>query len=77
VAYSGAHIDTDFDVFPAQRVRLDPYWLAGARVAYRLSPAIEAHVRISNAFDDKYQDVLGYRTEGRSIHGGFRLALGR
>jgi vitamin B12 transporter len=77
VAYSGAHLDTNFDVFPAQRVRLNPYWLAGARVAYRLSPAIEAHIRIANAFDDQYQDVLGYRTEGRSIHGGFRLALGR
>jgi vitamin B12 transporter len=77
IAFTGAHLDTDFDVFPARRVRLDPYWLAGARLAYRLSPAVELHLRVANAFDNAYQDVLGYRTEGRSVHGGIRFALGR
>jgi vitamin B12 transporter len=70
-------IDTNFDVFPARLVRLDPYWLASARVAYRLTDQVEAHVRVANAFDDHYQDAVGYRTEGRSIHAGVRVALGR
>jgi vitamin B12 transporter len=77
IAFTGAHLDTDFDVYPARRVRLDSYWLAGARLAYRVSPAVELHLRVANAFDDAYQDVLGYRTEGRSVHGGIRFALGR
>jgi vitamin B12 transporter len=77
IAFTGAHLDTDFDVYPARRVRLDPYWLASARIAYRLTPTVELHLRVANAFDDAYQDVLGYRTEGRSVHGGFRFALGR
>ena len=77
VAYSGVHGDTNFDVFPAERVRLAPYWLAGARVGYRVIDAIEFHLRVANAFDDQYQDVFGYRTEGRSIHAGVRFALGR
>jgi vitamin B12 transporter len=77
IAYSGARIDTNFDVFPSQRVRLDPYWLASARVAYRLTDELEAHVRVANAFDDDYQDAVGYRSEGRSIHAGLRVALGR
>ena len=38
---------------------------------------IEAHLRIANAFDDRYQDVVGYRTEGRSVHAGLRIAFGR
>ncbi|MDQ3078079.1 MAG: TonB-dependent receptor, partial [Pseudomonadota bacterium] len=77
VAYSGAHLDTNFDIFPAQRVRLAAYWLASARIAYRVADRVEVHVRAANAFDDRYQDVLGYRTEGRSVHAGVRLAVGR
>jgi vitamin B12 transporter len=77
IAYSGARRDTNFDLFPALPVRLDPYWLASARVAYRLTDEFEAHIRVANAFDDDYQDAVGYRSEGRSIHGGLRIALGR
>ena len=76
LAYTGERTDTDFDVFPAELVRFDPYWLASARVAYRLTDKFEAHVRVANAFDDDYQDVVGYRTEGRSIHAGLRFAIG-
>ena len=75
VAYAGARTDNDFDVFPAREVRLDAYWLASARLAYRLTDQLEAHLRVANAFDDHYQDVFGYRTEGRSIHAGLRVAL--
>jgi vitamin B12 transporter len=77
IAYTGDRTDTNFDVFPAQLVHLNPYWLASARIAYRLFDGVEAHVRIANAFDDDYQDAVGYRTEGRSIHAGVRVALGR
>lgn len=77
IAYTGERSDTNFDVFPAAIVRFDPYWLASARIAYRLTDKLEAHLRVANAFDDRYQDVVGYRTEGRSIHAGLRVAFGR
>lgn len=77
IAYTGGRIDTDFDVFPSRRVRLGAYWLASAQLAYRVIDPIEVHVRVANAFDDDYQDAVGYRTEGRSIHAGVRVALGR
>ncbi|MEA1071137.1 TonB-dependent receptor plug domain-containing protein [Sphingomonas sp. LY160] len=77
VAYTGSRRDTDFDLFPAQRVRLGSYWLANARIGYRVTPSFEAHVRIANAFDSKYRDVVGYRVEGRSIHAGLSVALDR
>jgi vitamin B12 transporter len=77
IAYTGERTDSNFDVFPAQLVRLHPYWLASGQIAYRLTEQIEAHLRVANAFDDHYQDVFGYRTEGRSIHAGLRVALGR
>ena len=77
MTYAGAHLDTNFDVFPAERVRLAAYLLGTARVAWRIADPVELHLRVANAFDDAYQDVFGYRTEGRSIHAGVRLAVGR
>ena len=58
-------------------MRLSSYWLASARLAYRLTDPLELSVRLANAFDANYQDVLGYRTAGRSVHAGIRLAVGR
>ncbi len=77
VAYTGDRIDTNFDIFPAQRVRLGAYWLASVQLAYRVIDQIEVHVRVANAFNDDYEDAVGYRTEGRSIHAGVRVALDR
>jgi vitamin B12 transporter len=77
LAYSGARLDNNFNVFPSEVVRLHAYWLADARVAYALSHRIQLFARGSNLFDDHYQDVFGYRTEGRGIYAGIRLAAGR
>ncbi len=74
IAYTGARTDMDFDLFPARTVRLGAYWLAGARVAYAVSPGFELTARLSNAFGANYRDVVGYRTEGRSANVGIRLA---
>jgi len=74
LAYSGARNDTNFDVFPSQPVRLDSYWLAAARVAFSVRPGWEIFARASNLFDANYQDVFGYRTEGRAIFAGLRLS---
>jgi vitamin B12 transporter len=55
-------------------VRLGSYWLGGARIAYAASVRVELFARAANAFDEHYQDVFGYRTEGRSLYAGIRLA---
>jgi vitamin B12 transporter len=73
VAYVGARGDTNFDVFPVQPVRLHPYWLAGGRVAWTLRPGVELFARGSNLFDATYQDVFGYRMEGRALYAGIRI----
>ena len=39
----------------------------------RLSGPVELFGRVSNLFDARYQDVFGYRTEGRGIYAGVRL----
>lgn len=77
LAYIGVRSDRDFDLFPAAAVRLDSYWLAGARVGWRVTDQIELFGRVANALNARYQDVVGYRTEGRSAYAGIRLGLDR
>jgi vitamin B12 transporter len=73
ISYSGARSDLN-ENFPYNVVRLGSYWLADARVGYTVRPGVELFARGSNLFDDRHQDVFGYRTEGRGIHAGIRLA---
>lgn len=76
LAYVGRRIDRDFDLFPAPTVSLDPYALGSLRIGYRILPELELFVRAENAFDEDYQDVVGYATPGRSVHAGLRVAFG-
>lgn len=77
LAWVGSRTDQDFDLFPAASVRLGAYALASARIGYRLLPRLELYARVENAFDERYQDVVGFNTPGRTIHAGLRVALGR
>jgi vitamin B12 transporter len=72
VAYVGRHFDQR-DTFPFDRVALGSYWLADARIAYALRRGVELFARTTNALNQRYQDVFGYRTEKRAIYGGLRL----
>jgi vitamin B12 transporter len=73
VAYVGAHLDSR-DSPPFDVVQLRSYWLAGARIAYAVRSGIEIFARAANAFNAHYEDVFGYRTEGRSLYAGIRLS---
>ena len=73
LAYVGAHLDRE-EIFPFKIVRLDSYWLAAARIAYAITPEIQIYLRGSNLFDTRYEDSADYRTEGRGLFVGVRLA---
>ncbi|HJU77309.1 MAG TPA: TonB-dependent receptor [Sphingomicrobium sp.] len=73
LAYVGRRIDNR-DAFPFDRVGLGSYWLANARIAYLMGPGIELFFRGSNLLNQRYQDVFSYRTEGRALFVGVRLA---
>jgi len=72
IAYVGDHLDNS-DTYPFDRLTLGSYWLADARIAYRLKPGVELFARGSNLLDQHYQDVFSYRTEGRGLFAGIRL----
>lgn len=73
LAYVGARRDTNFDVYPARAVRLHAYWLAESRLAWTVRPGVQLFARATNLFDASFQDVFGYRTEGRALYAGIRL----
>jgi vitamin B12 transporter len=76
LAWIGPRRDVDFNLFPSRSVRLDPYLLASVQLGWRVSKQIEAYARAENAFDARYQDVVGYRMPGRTVYAGLRLRLG-
>jgi vitamin B12 transporter len=73
LAYVGARRDTDFDTFPARAVRLDDYVLGSLQLGWAFREDLELFARAENALDAEYQDVLGYRTQGRTVHAGLRF----
>ncbi|MEO6199150.1 MAG: TonB-dependent receptor, partial [Sphingomicrobium sp.] len=62
------------DSFPYDVVSLKAYALLSARLAYTVRPGIEGFARISNALGSRFEDVYNYRTEGRGIFAGIRVA---
>lgn len=74
LAFVGKRRDMDFDTY--SDVTLGDYLLAGARVGYAVTPALEAFARVDNLGDADYQDVVGYATPGRTAHVGLRVRLG-
>jgi len=73
IAYVGKHFDQR-DTFPFDRVSLSSYWLADGRIAYAVRPGIEVFGRVSNALNQHYEDVFGYRTEPRAAYAGIKLS---
>jgi vitamin B12 transporter len=61
-----ARPDTDFDVFPAQRIALGGYGLLHARVAWPLARGWQLEARVENLFDREYELARRFNTPGRS-----------
>jgi vitamin B12 transporter len=76
LAYVGRHLDQR-DTFPFDRVTLGSYWLATARIAFSVTRHVQLFARVTNALNQKYQDVFSYRTQPRGIDIGLRLASSR
>ena len=76
LAYAGARRDRR-DSFPYELVKLGSYWIASARIGWRVHDRIEVFGRVQNAFDPDYEDVVGYRTQGRSAYAGLRFTGSR
>lgn len=76
LTFVGRHRDRR-DSAPYDLVNLDSYWLANARAAYAINDTVQLSLRLANIIGNQSQDLVGYRTEERTIHAGLRFALDR
>lgn len=63
-------LDTDFATFSP--VRLGDYAVFNLGGSYRFSEHLEGFARIENLFDEKYEEVLGFNTQGRTAFTGLK-----
>lgn len=67
--YTGSRLDRFFPPFPApsQIVGLRTYWLVSANVSHEFSDSLSINLRLNNALDHEYEDVIGFSTESRRV----------
>lgn len=79
VSRVGERDDADFRDFPAARVALPSYVLVDASLDLPVgrpapgAPALDLTFRAENLLDERYEQVVGFRTRGRTLLGGGRL----
>lgn len=60
------------DITDAFNQTIEDYTLWDAQLAYQLSPAAEAYLRVENLTDEDYEVSKGYGTSGRAFYVGVR-----
>ncbi len=68
-AYTGSQTDVYFPPpnFTSQTVSLRPYSLLSFNISYDLTPSWQASVRVQNALNQEYEDIVGFFGETRSV----------
>lgn len=71
--YNGSMEDREFiNKTPRDRVKLDNYILVNIGANYQLSEDLQIYGRIENLFDEDYEEVFGYKTQGRTAFIGIK-----
>jgi vitamin B12 transporter len=67
--YTGGRLDRFFPPFPqpSQIVGLKPYWLVSANYRYKLNDRLLLSLRLSNALNTGFEDVVGFSGESRRV----------
>ncbi|RDV28221.1 TonB-dependent receptor [Alteromonas aestuariivivens] len=67
VAYTGSRLDTYYPPYPqpAQTVGLRPYTLVSANLSYQISDTWQMALRLDNALNADYEDIVGYQGKQR------------
>ena len=75
ILYTGVRDDKDFSAYPVQRIQLASYTLVNLSASYKLINGLEVFGKLHNIFDKKYEEILGYGTERRSVYAGINFSL--
>ncbi|MBS3786267.1 MAG: TonB-dependent receptor [Gammaproteobacteria bacterium] len=66
--------DDEFFIGGQTGVRLDDFTVAGFALTHSLNSTFELTARLTNAFDETYQEVAGFATRGQAAYVGVRAA---
>lgn len=69
------YLDADIGSYPATYSGMPDYTLVNASVAYDVTEATQAYLRIENLFDEDYQTVRNYGQPGRQVFLGVRTTF--
>ena len=73
-AYTGARFDTDFSTF--ENVALPTFSLVDLYVSHEIVPdKLKIFFELSNLFNSKYTEIIGFTTRGRNVRAGMNLSL--
>lgn len=70
--FNGKMEDVAFVPTLPPRVTLDAYTVVNAGGSFKLTNGIEAYGRVENLFDEDYEEVFGYNTQGRTAFFGLK-----
>jgi len=70
--YIGSRKDNDFSTWPATEVETGKYFLANAKINYKIDKTWNAYFKLNNILDKEYQTVYGYATPRRSFYLGIK-----
>ena len=73
--FNGEMEDNAYTTFPATRVTLDSYAVVNVGGSFKFNDKLEGYGRIENVFDQEYEEVFGYNTQGRTAFLGVRGAF--
>ena len=74
VNHNGTQLDNFFPppFFGLQQVELASYTVVGLATSWKLAADLELVGRVSNLFDQNYEEILGFARPGRAFYAGLR-----
>lgn len=74
INYNGSQLDNFFPppFFALEQVALDSYTVVGLAASWKLTARLELVGRVSNLFDEDYEEIVGFARPGRGLYAGLR-----
>lgn len=73
--YVGDREDITFVGFSSQRVVNDSYIVCDLNASFKVNDTLSVYGKITNIFDENYEDVYGYGTEGTGYFAGCKISV--
>ncbi len=72
--YSGEQLDNFFSpiTFTLDRVAIPSYTVVDLAGSWRINRSLDLTARVSNLFDEEYEEILGFVRPGRGVYAGLR-----